>query len=313
MKRRILGRTGLAVSELSLGTVEIGMDYGIPVEGSHGRPEEAEAARLLNHALDMGINFLDTARLYGEAEAIIGRALSTRRPEYVLASKAPSFHQEDLTSAQRKQKIAESVKESLRQLQTDVIDILMIHSAPQEVILQGDALEALRALREEGHIRFLGASVYGEEAALAAIADGGYDCLQIAYSALDRRPERAVLPEAARHQVGIVARSVVLKGVLTYKRRGLPPALRPLIEAADRLEALAGGEVASLPELAYRYALAQSPPHSLLVGTGSLEELEAAAGFVRKGPLSPELISRIREMPAVEESLLNPGTWPALR
>lgn len=312
MKRRILGRTGLAVSELSLGTVEIGLDYGIPVGGSHGRPEEAEAARLLHHALDMGINFLDTARLYGEAEAIIGRALKTRRQEYVLASKAASFHQEDLTGAQRKQKIAESVKESLRQLQTDVIDILMIHSAPQEVILQGDALEALQALREEGHIRFIGASVYGEEAALAAIANGGYDCLQIAYSALDRRPERAVLPEAARHHVGIVARSVVLKGVLTYKRRHLPPELQPLVEAADRIEALAEGEVGSLPELAYRYALAQSPPHSLLVGTGSIEEMEAAAGFVKKGPLPSGLIARIQALPVVEERLLNPGNWPAL-
>ena len=75
MNYRRLGRTGLQVSEISLGTVELGLDYGVPVAGEHLRPSEENAARLLNRALDIGVNFIDTARGYGISEEVIGRAL----------------------------------------------------------------------------------------------------------------------------------------------------------------------------------------------------------------------------------------------
>ncbi|MFN0167609.1 MAG: aldo/keto reductase [Bryobacteraceae bacterium] len=312
MKRRILGRTGLSVSEISLGTVEIGLDYGIPVHGDHGRPDESSAAKLLHQTLDWGVNFIDTARLYGEAEAIIGRALKSRRHEFVLTSKVTSFQDQELTSAARKEKIKETVHESLRLLQTDTIDILMIHSAPTQVILQGEVLQALQELRQEGHIRFTGVSVYGNESAMAAIDDGGYDCMQIAYNALDRRPERGVLAAAAEKGVGIVARSVLLKGALTFRRDHLPSGLDPLKRAVDRIEAIAGGTVESLPELAYRYVLASDPPHSALVGTGSIGELKASIEFADKGPLDAAVLEQIRSMPMLEEHFLNPGTWPKM-
>ena len=79
MNYRRLGRTGLQVSEIGLGTVELGLDYGVPVAGEHLRPPEEHAARLLNQALDLGVNFIDTARAYGASEEIIGRALKGRR------------------------------------------------------------------------------------------------------------------------------------------------------------------------------------------------------------------------------------------
>src|SRR5207249_7240388 len=94
---------------------------------------------------------------------------------------------------------------SLTLLQTHFIDVMMIHSAPIEVIERGEALSILQDLKQQGHIKAVGASVYGEEAALAAIADGGYDCLQIAYNILDRRPESRVFPAAHRSGVGLVA------------------------------------------------------------------------------------------------------------
>src|SRR5690242_16400292 len=119
---RVLGRTGLHVSEISLGTVEIGMDYGI--DGAR-RPSEADACRLLHGALDLGINFIDTARAYGDSEAIIGRALHGRRNDVVLVSK--------VQVADRAAMFA-SVSESLRQLKTDYLDVLMLHSAPLAVV-----------------------------------------------------------------------------------------------------------------------------------------------------------------------------------
>jgi aryl-alcohol dehydrogenase-like predicted oxidoreductase len=307
MKYRRLGRTQLEVSEISLGTVEIGLDYGIGPDGLAHRPPEAEAARLLNRALDLGVNFIDTARAYGESEAIIGRALRGRRNDFVICSKALSHADE--TPGGLPEKVAESVEASLRALATDVIEIMMIHSAPMEVLVRGEMIGILEDLRSEGKFRWIGASVYGEEAALAAIRSGRFDCLQVAYSALDRRQEPTVWPEAVSNEVGIVARSVLLKGVLTQRYHYLPAHLFGLQTAAGELETLAKSIGIGLAELAYRYVLSQVPPHTALVGASAIDELEAAVRFGEAGPLPVHIVERIREIEVANEADLNPATW----
>ena len=293
MRTRVLGRTGLLVSEISLGTVELGLDYGIGVEAR--RPTEAEAARILHRALDLGVNFIDTARAYGDAESIVGRALAARRHEFVLCTKvAPAS---DPTG---------SVERSLRELSTDVLDIVMLHCGAADQAPRTEVLESLTRCRDAGKLRFIGASVYSEAAALAAIG-AGVDCLQVAHSVLDRRCEWRVLPEASRKNTGIVARSVLLKGALTRRVAQLPAALAQLAEAARSL-----GPPESLPELAYRYVLAQSPPHTLLVGAGCVEELEAAVRFAALGPLADEACDRLRAAPLLEDRYLNPAEGPPL-
>ncbi len=237
MELRTLGRTGLLVSGISLGTVEIGLDYGIGPDGQARRPPESDAHRLLHRALDLGVNFIDTARAYGESEAIIGRSIRDRRHEYVLCSKVLAYANE--SGQALRHKVTESVDTSLRELATDTIDIMMIHSAPTDVLQRGDLLAVLQDLKQAGKFRFIGASVYGEQAARHAIESGGFDCLQVAYSALDRRPEDCVWPQALQCDVGIVARSVLLKGVLTPRHRYLPEQLSILREAADQLGELA--------------------------------------------------------------------------
>ena len=126
MNYRRLGRTNLQVSEISLGTVELGMDYGIPMQGDHLQPSEAEATRTLNCALDLGINLIDTAQAYGESEAIIGRALKSRRNEYILATKIAGLSWEGYTGVEFREQVEASITESLRTLQTDTIDLLYI-------------------------------------------------------------------------------------------------------------------------------------------------------------------------------------------
>ncbi len=309
MEYRTLGRTGLKVSEISLGTVEIGLDYGIAANGHAHRPAESEAARLLHRALDLGVNFIDTARAYGTSEEIIGRALKNRRSEFVLCSKVLSYPGDNLDFSTLRAKVTESVDLSLRALDTAAIDIMMIHSAPTEVISRGDLLTILEELREAGKFRWIGASVYGEEAALAAIRTGRYDCLQVACSALDRRQEPRVWPEAEKFGVGIVARSVLLKGALSARYHYLPDSLAPLKAAVGRLEAVAESAALSLPELSYRYLLTQRLPQTALVGASALHELEAAIRFAEAGPLPGQLMERIQEVQIENEMLLNPGTW----
>src|SRR5438046_456053 len=147
MRYRRLGRTGFDVSEISLGTVEIGMPYGIGKDGAPPPPEEAEASKLLHSALDLGVNLIDTARAYGESEAIIGRVLRDRREEFILVSKVSSYQDRNLDSAALRERITSSVHQSLSLLQTDVIDLMMIHSAPTEVIESREAGSVLHDLK----------------------------------------------------------------------------------------------------------------------------------------------------------------------
>jgi aryl-alcohol dehydrogenase-like predicted oxidoreductase len=303
MRYRRLGRTDLNVSEISLGTVELGLDYGI---GAGGRPSEREAARLIDRAIELGVNFFDTARLYGESEAILGRALRGRREAVRIASKVSSFENEGLRGAALRERVMRSVEESLRALERDTLDVLMIHSASREVIARGEVLAILEELRAAGTVRYLGASVYGEEAARAAIQAGGYDCLQVAYSLLDRRPERYL----AGAEMGVVARSVLLKGALTWRYASLPDGLAELKAAVERLLRAAGTEVAGLPELAYRYVLGQPWVHTALVGASSVKEVEAAVRYAAMEPLSGEMLERLRGMDLAEDALLNPNRWP---
>ena len=310
MRRRKLGRTGLEVSEISLGTVEIGMDYGIGAGGTAMRPSESDAARLLGRALDLGINFIDTARAYGDSEAIIGRTLQARRREFVLCSKVSSYYGRNLAPDILRDTVTASIHESLRLLKTDVIDIMMIHCGYEEVVVDGEVVLALRDARQKGQIRWIGASVYGPEAAAQALASDTYDCVQVAFSMLDRRLEAGFLREAGAREVGVVARSVLLKGALTERYRHLPDSMGTLRECVERLQSLAAHHEFSLPELAYRYVLSRDVPQTALVGASSVHEVECAVQFPTRGALSPDLVRAIREISIADERLLNPGNWP---
>jgi len=307
MRFRTLGKTGLRVSEISLGTVEIGIDYGLSANGPAARPSEAEAFLLLHRALNLGINFIDTARAYGDSEAIIGRSLKERRTDFVVCSKVQVQPIQPFDALRRN--MIDSVETSLRLLSTDFVDIMMIHSASAEVVACEEITTVLGELRNQGRLRWIGVSVYSEGAALAAIHSGRYDCVQVAYNALDRGVESSVLGEAERANVGIVARSVLLKGVLTDRYRYLPHHLDALQTAARELEQVASEAGVSLPELAYRYVLSRPVPHSALVGASNLEELESAVRFVDAGPLPSEAIARIRKVKVSNEELLNPSKW----
>lgn len=302
MIRKRLGRTNLQVSALSLGTVEIGLDYGISEGGETRRPSEQDAHDLLHFALDHGINLIDTARAYGDAEAIIGRALKTRRSEYILASKV--MPKPEIPSLVRTQ-----LEESLVALQTDRIDIMMIHSRAEQIDPDRDTFKPIAEARREGLVRFIGTSVYGPEAAERAVECGWFDCIEVGYNPLDRRIESGVTDLAEKRDVGVIARSVLLKGALSERCALLPEALEPLKRCIAQL-ALVAGSVQKLPELAYRYVCSKSVPHSALAGTASKAELAACIDYLALGPLAEDQTCAIRSVRLEDERFLNPGNWP---
>ncbi len=309
LRKRKLGRTHLYVSEISLGCVEIGLDYGIAPEGKPRRPSEAEAKRILHTALDLGVNHLDTARAYGESEAIIGRALKGRRDEFVLTTKIPVQKQAKLSTAELREHCRLSLEASLEALQTDRVDVLLLHTSGPEILRRCDVPQILSEECAK-HVRFFGASVYGTESARVAIDSGWCDCVQIAYSMLDRRPETDVLERARKKDVGVVARSVLMKGALTRRCEDLPEGLEALRETVSEAAKLSPEGLDGLPELAYRYVLSDERVHTALVGASCVEEVEQAVRFAVEGTLGRHQIYGIQKLEINEERILNPGNWP---
>ena len=266
-------------------------------------------SRTLNCALDLGVNLIDTARAYGESEAIIGRALKSRRDEYILATKIGSLSWEGYTGRELREQVEASITESLRTLQTDTIDLLYIHNATPELVQRGEIVEIMQRAQEAGYARFIGTTTYGEAAPLAVLEDGRFDCVQLAYNLLDRQFEERVLPLAKAKDIGVVIRSVLLKGALTYRYAHLPDELRELRTAVEGITSLCRAPDRSLPGLAYGFVLAHPAVSTALVGTGRVHELREIVSFAGCDALQPELLHSIREI-VVSPDQLNPGTWP---
>jgi aryl-alcohol dehydrogenase-like predicted oxidoreductase len=299
VKYRPLGRTGCSVSALSFGTVSLGVDYGINAPGDLGRPSEAEAIGLVQAAVERGITLIDTAPAYGDAERIIGRAVG-RDPRIVIATKV---NPDD--------RIQTSLESSLRALGRDALDIIQIHNATREMIHEGAITDALVDAKRRGLVRWLGASVYGEDDALAVVADGRFDVLQVAFNALDQRMAREVLRAALAAGVGVIARSAFLKGALTPKAQWLPDELAPLRSAAARArDLLAGGSWDELPAAAMRFCLSAPRIASVLMGARTIAEIDAAVAAEAAGPLDDAVMANAAKLAMTEERLLNPSYWP---
>jgi aryl-alcohol dehydrogenase-like predicted oxidoreductase len=311
VKQRPLGRTGFTVSAVSLGTVSLGLDYGIVVPGEFGRPDESDAVALVRSALDRGVTLIDTAPAYGASERIVGRAINGDRRVIVATKIALSHVAPSHPAPSHPSSIIASIESSLRTLGRDVLDIVQIHNATREMIDEGAVTGALLDAKRRGLVRVLGATVYGEDAALAVIHSGEYGVLQVALNPLDQRMMREVLPAASQAGVGVLVRSALLKGALTPKGQWLPEPLAPLRESAGRArDLLAGGSWDGLPEAAMRFCL--SVPHvaTVLVGARTIAELDAALAAEAAGPLEPSLLAKAAQLAMTDERLLNPSYWP---
>ena len=203
MEKKTLGRTGIEVTRLGLGLAEISR------QEQRGR-ETADAAHVLNLALDIGINFLDTAPCYASTEELLGSAVSHRRDEFFLASKcghAVDTDAEEWTA----ELIAESVDRSLRRLNTDYLDILQLHSCKLDVLKRGEVIQAVSNARDQGKTRFIGYSG-DNEAALWAAASGIFDTLQTSFNLVDQSARRGLLAAARAAEMGVIIKRPVANG-----------------------------------------------------------------------------------------------------
>jgi 1-deoxyxylulose-5-phosphate synthase len=311
MKRRVLGRTGLSVSEIAFGGVEIGIPYGIGVAGAGEMPTERQAIELLHAAMDGGINFFDTARAYGQSETLMGRAFEGRRDQVVINTKCAHLRDADnklFAPAEIRRMIPESLQKSLSALRTDHVDIYMTHSGDEEIIGHPDVLDGFGAVKRQGLARAIGVSTYTPAETRKALSAGVWDVIQLPLNLLDQR-QAELFPLAKRHGVGIMVRSVLLKGILSDRGANLHPALQGITEHRNRLLVMAGGDERELPRAAMRFALGFEAVSSVLVGIDRMEYLRAAFECAMEPPITPELFAEFRMMCYPDPEFINLQIW----
>jgi aryl-alcohol dehydrogenase-like predicted oxidoreductase len=293
MEYRSLGRTGVKVSSLCLGCMMFG-----------GRAGPEESMRIIDRALDAGINFLDTANVYnrGRSEEIVGEALrrNGRRHQVILATKVHGVMDDADPNARgnSRRHIIAQCEASLRRLQTDYIDLYQIHR-PQPDIPIDETLRALDDLIRAGKVRYIGTSTFAAWQVVEALwvseryGLNRFVCEQPPYNLLDRRVERELLPMARTFGIAVIPWSPLAGGLLTGKyRRGMEPPADSRFAAVDRnplyrrrmneriwdviegLEPIAADKGVTLSQLALAWCMAQPGVTSPIIGPRTLEQLE---------------------------------------
>lgn len=307
MNKRRLGRTGIEVSEIAFGAVEIGMQYG-----DHPMPSEADAHQLLNAALDRGMNFIDTARMYGESEERIGRALKGRRQEAVIASKCVHLLNAEghlpIKGKALKAKIEASLHESLQALQTDYIDVFMLHQANQEVLENETIAETFSQIKQSGKARAIGVSTYSVADTSKSIEKEIWDAIQLPFNVLDQS-QRTCFDAAHASGVALIIRSVLFRGMLGGQKLSLHPALNSVEKQIDELKDFVAERYPNLPSLATKFALAYEEVSAVLVGIDKLEFLEAAIAVSQLPSLSLEDLKALEAKAYPKPEFLNLHQW----
>ncbi|MBI2427398.1 MAG: aldo/keto reductase [Ignavibacteriales bacterium] len=297
MEYRTLGRTGLAVSVLGFGALEIGRNwpYWRQDKEDFSRPTESDAIKVLYTALDNGINFFDTAPAYFQSEEILGKAFKGMRKEVLLATKCGEWF--DGTNSVYDYSYSETKKfidNSLRLLQTDYIDLLQIHSAEAEILRKGETLRAMKEAQQSGKVRYLGLSTDFVDAATLGIESGEYDSIQVSYNAINLLFAREVFPRAKEKQIGVIIKDGMARGKLSPKFADVAtPEERKQIEI---LKSLADKHAMSLSELALRFVISNPIVSSVIIGTKKQEHLNSNIVSVKQRELPSELVHAIGEL-----------------
>jgi len=311
---RSLGNTGLSVSEIALGTVELGLDYGIHAPGDFGRPDAHHAIGLIHEAIESGINLFDTSPAYGTSEEVLGQALSGRS-DCLIATKV-SIPFDDAGKLLRgkgfERSIDESLINSVRHLRRDYLDIVQIHNATVDVFDSDEWQRVMDKAQQQGLVRVWGASVYTEAEALAAVRSGLCQVIQVPYNLLDQQMAEKVFPMAEQAGVAIIVRSAFLKGVLTDKAQWLPASLEPLKVAVEGMRRRLGKSWKGVSQMALRFCVSTPGVSTVLVGVRTEKELQAALESVELEKLNSQEYQVAQTWSLKDEPLLNPSCWPVV-
>ena len=287
MRYRLLGSTGIKVSEIGMGCWAIG---GNQFGNSYGPTDDEEAILAIRRAVDLGCNFFDTADVYGHghSEELLGQGLKHVRNDVAIATKVGGNFYGSYPRADFSEKyLFFAVEKSLERLQTDIIDLYQLHNPPIEMIQQGDIFSPLEKLRKEGKIRFYGISVHEPLEGLVAMEVAQPAAIQVVYNVLRHEAENGLFPKAKEKGVGIIAREPLSNGFLTGKynlnqtfvsgdiRHDWPKEyVAQIIQAVERWKREEKNRGESLTQSALRFILANEAVSCVIPGAKSVKQVE---------------------------------------
>lgn len=211
MNYRKLGRTGWSVSEISFGAWAIG--------GTWGRVDDKESLQTLHRAIDLGVNFIDTADVYGDgkSEQLVAKLIKERSEKIYVATKLGRRLNPHTSNGYNKKNLTEFINRSLKNLGVDAIDLIQLHCPPTQVYYMPEVFEILNDFVKEGKLHYYGVSVEKVEEALKAIEFPNVQSVQIIFNMFRQRPAELFFEQARKKNVGIIARVPLASGILTGK------------------------------------------------------------------------------------------------
>ena len=286
MEKRKLGKTDLEVSVLGFGGAELGFVPNV---------QQSDVDKLLNSALDSGLNLIDTAAGYLSSEKMIGEAVSHRRNEFYLISKCGAldgFTRSDWS----KKGILEAIEQSLRDMKTDYLDVAQLHSCSAETLRQGDCIEGLQRAQEKGYTRFIGYSGDNEDAKFAIEMDV-FDTLQASVSVADQSPIDGNIKLAKEKGLGVIAKRPIANAVWRNSEKPADAYHHPYWERIQKLPfPFLKKSLEESIAIALRFTLSIDGVTTAIVGTTKPNRWQENAKYVAEGKLSGEEFNEIREI-----------------
>jgi aryl-alcohol dehydrogenase-like predicted oxidoreductase len=314
MEYRKLGKTGFNVSSVSFGAWAIGGDWGAV--------EDSDSLATLERALDLGVNFFDTADVYGDgrSEQLLARLKREHQDEIIIATKAGRRLNPHVAEGYNRQNLTAFVERSLKNLETEALDLVQLHCPPTEVYYNPDLFGVMDDLVAAGKIRHYGVSVEKVEEALKAIEYPNVKTVQIIFNVFRQRPIELFFKEAERRDIGILARVPLASGLLTGKMTASTEfesddhrAFNRYGEAFDRGETFSGVDYdsglqaveelraltpdgATLAQFALRWILMFDAVSCVIPGGKRPAQIEDNAGAADLAPYSEVVMEKVREI-----------------
>jgi aryl-alcohol dehydrogenase-like predicted oxidoreductase len=312
MKYRTLGKTGLQISEIGYGA------WGIGQSGWIGA-DDKESLQALQTAIDLGLNFIDTALGYGNghSEQLVGQVVRSHKERVYIATKVPPKNgqwpaREGVAVSETfpGDYVAQCAERSLRNLGTDTIDILQFHVWQDAWVGQGDWLDAVQKLKQQGKIRFFGVSIndHQPDNAVRLIESGVVDTVQVIYNIFDQAPEDKLLPACQKYNIGVIVRVPLDEGGLTGKvtpdstfdakdfRSGYFHGDRKK-QVYERVQSIAsdlGVSVDDVPEIALRFVLSNPAVSTVIPGMRTVRNAQRNVALGDSPSLSPEQLQKLK-------------------
>lgn len=294
--------------DLCLGTVQFGMKYG--VNNQIGRqPAWEESFEMLDYALDHGIDTIDTASAYGEAEMILGSYFKRRRNSNkirVISKLSPNIIGEGVPV---KKTVIEECRQSLQKLGLAQLDGYLLHTP--EYVYRADILEALCQLKKEGYVRNIGVSIYDLKEGFAAIDSGVMDYIQLPYSLFDQRGmQESFIPKAKKAGIKIFTRSAFLQGLFMMERTNIPDHLQKAVPYLDIVQRILQEFNVDLVSAILQFVKKEKDIDYLVFGVETIRQLEEDILKAGQDNIPDECIRQLKEqINNVSQSIIFPSLW----